>query len=163
HITPYYEGADHVGYMSVRRRPSRDEVEAADRDYAAMRAGSSRLRVRHGARVVPDRLRALNPLWRMSLRQRLALAAAGVGGFGLVALVTAAAGYSAWWLGNDVVGRLETAVGHLRDFATGHYDREIAIDRNDEVGRVLLGLKSMQVRLGFEIEDRRRHAEQMAR
>ena len=181
HITPYYEGADHVGYMSVRRRPSRDEVEAADRDYAAMRAGSSRLRVRHGARVVPDRLRALNPLWRMSLRQRLALAAAGVGGFGLalvllaaagiqgsvlyglVALATAAAGYSAWWLGNDVVGRLETAVGHLRDFATGHYDREIAIDRNDEVGRVLLGLKSMQVRLGFEIEDRRRHAEQMAR
>src|SRR5690606_5925043 len=181
HITPYYEGADHVGYMSVRRRPSRDEVEAADRDYAAMRAGSSRLRVRHGARVGPARLRALSPLWRMSLRQRLALAAAGVGGFGLalvllaaagsqgavlyglVALATAAAGCSAWGLGNDVVGRLEPAVRHPRDFATGHYDREIAIDRNDEVGRVLLGLKSMQVRLGFEIEDRRRHAEQMAR
>ncbi|MDH7451479.1 methyl-accepting chemotaxis protein [Luteimonas composti] len=181
HVTPYYEGADHVGYMSVRRRPSRAEVDAAERDYAAIRAGTSRLRVRHGARVAPDLLRSLNPLWRLSLRQRLMLAAAGVGALGLalvllassgtplpvlyalVAGSTVAAGYSAWWLCNDVVGRLDTAVGHLRDFATGHYARDIAIDRNDEVGGVLLGLKSMQVRLGFEIEDRRRRAEQMAR
>src|SRR5690606_6954133 len=106
---------------------------------------------------------------------------AGVGGFGatlvllasaglslpvllaIVAAGTAAAGYSSWWLCGDVVGRLDTAVAHLRDFAAGQYTHDIAIDRDDEVGGVLLGLKSMQVRLGFEIEDRRREAEQMAR
>ena len=181
HATPYYEGDTHVGYMSVRRKASRAEIDAAERDYAAMRAGTSQLRVRHGARVAPDLLRTLNPLWRLSLRQRLLLSAAGVGGLcaalvllasagvslplllGLVAAATAAAFYSAWWLCRDVVGRLETAVSHLRDFATGHYNRDIAIDRNDEVGGVLLGLKSMQVRLGFEIEDRRREAAEMAR
>ncbi|MGJ4730537.1 methyl-accepting chemotaxis protein [Luteimonas sp. SDU101] len=181
HVTPYHEGDEHVGYMSVRRRPSRAQVDAAERDYAAMRTGTSRLQVRHGARVAPDLLRSLNPLWRLSLRQRLLLAAIGVGGLGtalvllasaglplpaLLAIVAAATGaalYSAWWLCNDVVGRLDTAVGHLRDFATGHYARDIAIDRDDEVGAVLLGLKSMQVRLGFEIEDRRRRSEQMAR
>src|SRR5690606_15166350 len=181
HVTPYHEGGEHVGYMSVRRKPTRAQVAAAERDYAAMRAGTSRLRVRHGPVIAPDRLRALNPLWRLDLRQRLMLAAAGFGGFGaalvllasaglslpalfgIIAAGTAAAGYSSWWLCRDVVGRLDLAVAHLRDFATGQYTHDIAIDRNDEVGGVLLGLKSMQVRLGFEIEDRRRQAEQMAR
>ena len=181
HVTPYHEGGRHVGYMSVRMRASRSQVEAAERDYAAILAGSSALQVRHGARVAPERLRALNPLWRLSLRQRLMLAAAGVGVFGLglalmgsagaslpallgvAALGTAAGAYSSWWLAADVVGRLDTAVSHLHDFATGQYTRDIAIDRNDEVGSVLLGLKSMQIRLGFEIQDRRRQSEQMAR
>ncbi|WP_202843534.1 methyl-accepting chemotaxis protein [Luteimonas saliphila] len=181
HVTPYHEGATHVGYMSVRRKAGRSEIAAAERDYAAMRAGTSALRIRHGALAAPDRLRALNPLWRLSLRQRLLLAAVGVGGlatalvllasagtplsilFALVAAATAAAGYCAWWLSCDVVGRLDAAVAHLRDFATGEYAHAIAIDRDDEVGRVLLGLKSMQIRLGFEIEDRRREAAQMAR
>jgi methyl-accepting chemotaxis protein len=181
HATPYYEGGTHVGYMSVRRRASRERIDAAERAYAAIRAGSSPLQVRHGALVAPDRLRALNPLWRLSLRQRLLLAAAGVGGVGavlvslaasgaslplllsVVAASTAAAGYCAWWLASDVAGRLDGAVAHLRDFASGEYAHTIAIDRDDEVGRVLLGLKSMQIRLGFEIEDRRRAAAQMAR
>ncbi|TYT26336.1 PAS domain-containing protein [Luteimonas viscosa] len=181
HVTPYHEGAEHVGYMSVRRKAGRAEIAAAERDYAAMRAGTTPLRIRHGALAAPDRLRALNPLWRLSLRQRLLLAAAGVGGLGaalvllasagmslpallaIVAGATAAAGYCAWWLSSDVLGRLDAAVAHLRDFASGEYTHSIAIDRDDEVGRVLLGLKSMQIRLGFEIEDRRREAAQMAR
>ena len=181
HVTPYHDGAEHVGYMSVRWKATAEQARAAERDYAAMREGRSPLRVRHGARVAPDRLRALNPLWRLNLRQRLMLAAAGVGAYGLalvllgaagapagtllglVALATLAGAYCSWWLATDVVGRLDAAVSHLRDFATGQYRRDIAIDRNDEVGGVLLGLKSMQVRLGFEIQDRRRQAEQMAR
>lgn len=181
HVTPYHEGSRHVGYMSVRWKATAEQARAAERDYAAMREGSSPLRVRHGARVAPDRLRALNPLWRFNLRQRLMLAAAGVGGYGLalvllaasgtapgtllglVALATVAGAYCSWWLATDVVGRLDAAVSHLRDFATGQYTRDIAIDRDDEVGGVLLGLKSMQIRLGFEIQERRRQAEQMAR
>jgi methyl-accepting chemotaxis protein len=181
HVTPYHEGARHVGYMSVRWKATAEQARAAERDYAAMRDGASSLRVRHGARVAPDRLRALNPLWRLNLRQRLMLAAAGVGGYGLalvllgasgtapgtllglVALATLAGAYCSWWLATDVVGRLDAAVSHLGDFATGQYTRDIAIDRNDEVGGVLLGLKSMQIRLGFEIQERRRQAEQMAR
>ncbi|WP_043740835.1 methyl-accepting chemotaxis protein [Luteimonas sp. J29] len=180
-VTPYHESGEHVGYMSVRRRASREAIEAAERQYAQMRAGGGALRIQHGAVAPPDRLRALNPLWRMDLRQRLLLAAAGGGAacaalvalalsgaapwllWSLVAVVAGAAGYSAWWLWKDVVGRLDDAVGHLRDFACGHYTRDIAIDRDDEVGRVLLGLKSMQIRLGFEIEARRREAAQMAR
>src|SRR5690606_32134586 len=166
---------------SVRRRATRAAVDAAERGYAAIRAGHGRLEVRQGAVAAPDRLRALNPLWRMSLLQRLALAAGGVGGvaaatlllatagvapwlaWAFVGTATAAAGYCAWWLWKDVVGRLDAAFAHLRDFACGDYGRDIDIDRDDEVGRVLQGLKSMQIRLGFEIEDRRREAAQMAR
>src|SRR5690606_20089842 len=127
--------------------------EAAGREYAAMREGTSRLQLRHGALVARNRLRALNPLWRMSLLQRMALAVAGVGAIGatavllatstlapwlawaFVAAATAAAGYCAWWLWKDVVGRLDAAVAHLRDFACGDYVRDIDIDRDDEVGR----------------------------
>src|SRR5690606_5112966 len=76
---------------------------------------------------------------------------------------TAAAGYCAWWLWKDVVGRLDAAFAHLRDFACGDYGRDIDIDRDDAVGRVLQGLKSMPIRLRFVVEDRRPEAAQMAR
>ncbi|WP_144774643.1 PAS domain-containing protein, partial [Luteimonas sp. J16] len=38
-VTPYHESGEHVGYMSVRRRASREAIEAAERQYAQMRAG----------------------------------------------------------------------------------------------------------------------------
>ncbi|MCE7033326.1 methyl-accepting chemotaxis protein [Lysobacter sp. GX 14042] len=181
-VAPVHEDGQLTGYMSVRRRATAKEIAHAERAYAAFRAGrAGGLRLRVGRVTRRDRLEELNPLWRLSLRQRLLLAAlgAGAGGLGLLWLagtgvdarlpwlaalgLGACALYSAWWLARDVVGRLEGAAGHFRRIAAGHYDDPIEIERDDEIGRVLQGLKAMQVRLGFEVVDSQRRARASAR
>ncbi|TCZ87737.1 methyl-accepting chemotaxis protein [Lysobacter sp. N42] len=170
HVTPLHEDGRHVGYMSVRRRATRAQIDEAQARHAALREGDARLHFQHGRIDRRHPLRRLNPLWLLSLRQRLLLAALGSVAFaasaawlarhagdGALAALLAGGGvfalYSAAWLGRDVVGRLDAANAHFHALADGRYDQAIAIDRNDEVGRLLLGLKSMQVRLGFQVED----------
>ena len=181
-VAPVHEDGKLTGYMSVRRRATAGQIAKAESTYAALRSGRAEgLRLQVGQVVRRDRLRELNPLWRLGLRQRLLLAAVGattasagllwwsnssadpvlpwlgVLGIGAVAL------YCAWWLSRDVVGRLEGAAGYFQRIASGHYDDAIPIDRDDEIGRVMQGLKSMQVRLGFEMVDSRRRARSAAR
>lgn len=181
-VAPVHEDGQLTGYMSVRRRVGARDIARAERAYAAFRSGrSDGLRLQVGRVGRRDRLKELNPLWRLSLRQRLVLAALGTtaAGAGLAWLAGTGAGaqatwlavaalgafslYCAWWLSRDVVDRLEGAVGHFRRIASGHYDDHIPIDRNDEIGRVMQGLKSMQVRLGFEVIESRRRARSTAR
>ncbi|ALJ27712.1 chemotaxis protein [Stenotrophomonas acidaminiphila] len=182
HAIPVYENGEHVGYMSVRKRPTREQIREAEQAYAAFRAGTSRKQVRQGRVCDPEpAYRRLNPLWRLSLRARLMLSALGMGayGFALMALYqlhaplgavittivvgTLAASYCAWWLARDVVDRLEEAGRQFRLLASGRYDGDIPIDRDDEIGAMFLGIKSVQVRLGFEIQDQMRIAAESAR
>ena len=181
-VAPVHEDGQLTGYMSVRRRATAAEIARAEAAYAALRAGRDQgLRLHVGQVARRDLLRELNPLWRLSLRQRLMLAALGATGAssGLLWLsgrgvdpslpwlgvlgLGAVAAYCAWWLSRDVVDRLEGAAGHFRRIASGQYDDPIPIDRDDEIGRVMQGLKSMQVRLGFEVVESQRRARSTAR
>uniref|UniRef100_UPI0026EB257D Cache 3/Cache 2 fusion domain-containing protein n=1 Tax=Azovibrio restrictus TaxID=146938 RepID=UPI0026EB257D len=47
--------------------------------------------------------------------------------------------------------------------AAGHYDSRLNIQRGDEIGGVLRGLEVMQSRLGFEVAETRRVADEMTR
>lgn len=174
HVTPILDEAGKItGYMSVRRNPTRAQVAEAERAYAQLRAGKLADAVIRNGRVLRVPLaERLNPLWKLPLSARLylfalfgpALAAAlllraGVqdaGAWLLVAAGLAFALYSARWLSLDVVGRAKDAVRALREIASDSYTSPIDSARNDEVGSILLGIKSMQIRLGFQVEDLRR-------
>ncbi len=179
---PVHENGAHVGYMSVRRQATRDQVRECEAAYAALRAGTSSKQLRQGRLCDPERwTRRFNPLWKMSLRARLLSAALGMGAYGLVLMALQARGapswlilatigggtafalYCAWWLARDVVGRLEEAGRQFRMLASGRYDAHLPIDRDDEVGAMFLGIKAIQVRLGFEIQDQARRAAESAR
>ena len=54
HAIPVYENGEHVGYMSVRRKPTREQVREAQAAYAALRAGTSRMEVRQGRVCEPE-------------------------------------------------------------------------------------------------------------
>jgi methyl-accepting chemotaxis protein len=175
-VTPIREGGGSViGYMSVRRKPDRGQVDAAERDYAALREGRLRGIEIRDARVQRRPLgERLNPLWRLGLRARLQLLALFAPALALAALLLPPATpvplalpallgggalwaiYAAWWLGRDVVGRLAGADAALRAMAGDDFRGRIAIHRDDEIGRVLQGIKSMQIRLGFQVEQMRR-------
>lgn len=182
-VSPIYDAHGKLeGYVSVRRKPTRAQVSEAERLYRDIREGRlKRFEIENGVVHPPSLARAFNPLWRLSLTLRLFLLALfGVGmagvllwlqaagtGFGtLLGLLLGGAGfatYSAWWLSRDVVGRLARAKTLFREIAAEKHDGEVDISRADEVGAVLLGLKSMQVRLEFSTQRLRREAANASR
>ena len=97
---PMLEHGRVVGYTSIRVKPSRQQVAAAERAYREIRAGGSRLGVQEGAVIVrslPQRLRARASL---SLRTRIGLAS------GILALLFGAC------LAGMVAGGPQPADGH---------------------------------------------------
>lgn len=68
------------------------------------------------------------------------------------------------WISRRVVARrLSAVLDNLRALSMGRYDSAIATAANDELGRVLQGLESMQNRLGFEVGEAKRKADEMTR
>ncbi|TXT20014.1 MAG: methyl-accepting chemotaxis protein, partial [bacterium] len=84
----------------------------------------------------------------------------GIGGMGLgIALAI----WIAWLLIRAIARPLERTIGYFEQIAEGRYDNAIAIDRHDEVGQVLEGLESMQTRLGFDVAEAKRVADENLR
>jgi methyl-accepting chemotaxis protein len=70
--TPIYEGGHLIGYMSVRGKPSRSQVDAADRAYQLFRDGSAgNLKIQDGKVVSTGLLSKLNPFKNLSIKARL--------------------------------------------------------------------------------------------
>ncbi len=53
----------------------------------------------------------------------------------------------------SIVRPLNSAVGHFGQIAQGNYQNSIDIERQDEVGKLLDSLKSMQTKLGFDVAE----------
>jgi len=51
----------------------------------------------------------------------------------------------------------------FRKLSEGKYDNPLDLSRNDEIGKVLQGLEAMQSRLGYEVAEARKKADEMAR
>ncbi|MFA7240684.1 MAG: methyl-accepting chemotaxis protein [Sulfuricellaceae bacterium] len=58
---------------------------------------------------------------------------------------------------------LRAAVGYFDKIAQGHYDNHIVVKNADEIGKLLNALKSMQIKLGFDINDAKRRADESMR
>jgi len=52
-----------------------------------------------------------------------------------------------------IVRPLDAAIGHFGQIAQGKYNNTIDIERQDEIGKVLEALKSMQTKLGFDVAE----------
>ena len=71
--------------------------------------------------------------------------------------------YSAWWLSHDIRDRLFLASQVFERIAQGDYGDSLPIHRSDSVGKVLIGLKSLQIRLGYQVEETAKQAKINAR
>jgi methyl-accepting chemotaxis protein/aerotaxis receptor len=90
-VTPVIENGVHQGYISVRTRPSREDVARAGRAYADLAAGRPSLGLADGE-LVPIGLRArLGALWT-SITGRLAVAFLAMIAFALAIGLTSLAG-----------------------------------------------------------------------
>jgi len=55
---------------------------------------------------------------------------------------------------------VQTIIGHFRRIAEGHFGNNIETRHNDELGTILQALQSMQVKLGFDVNETKRIADE---
>ena len=61
-------------------------------------------------------------------------------------------------LARKIAGALSFARTQLNDIAQGRYFNKIDIESDDEIGKLMYAMKSMQIRMGFEVSDAKRIA-----
>jgi PAS domain S-box-containing protein len=63
----------------------------------------------------------------------------------------------------NVLSALKQTIGYFEEISGGRYDGAIEIGRPDEIGDVMRALKSMQIKLGFEVNDAKQRADSSLR
>lgn len=169
-VTPQDDG----GYMSVRQRPGRDEIRAAETLYRAMCSGDRRIRLRGGHPVVNGvvanaayRLAGLGPGTRIWIAvvlgilvllgvglQAHAAALRGTSGMGALAAVVGGGAlvYAllGLWLNRSVRGPLRAIIDAARDMARGDLTRTLPQARDNEIGKLVTELTRTRDNL-FEV------------
>lgn len=69
----------------------------------------------------------------------------------------------AWVTRKVITDRLSKAVETLKAISAGHYDQHVDIIANDELGQLMQGLEAMQCRMGYELIETKRQADEMTR
>jgi aerotaxis receptor len=186
-VTPIREAGRTTGYMSVRVRPSREEIEAATEAYRSIRAGNTaRLRVRHGEIVRAGAAGLLQRMSHMSLRMRIWLATSVVNVLQMgvcVASLTgqegpvSAASYAIfcatftgllinvflWYtLRVNVLTPLERSLQGARSIAAGDLSCTFDTRSATEMGQLQRALQQMNSNLIATIRDVRNNIETMA-
>ena len=69
----------------------------------------------------------------------------------------------AWLLLRTITRPLDIVNASVQKLAQGDYSDNLAVSRNDELGKVLQGLQSMQIQLGFNVAEAKRVADENLR
>lgn len=172
--TPVREHGKVTGHMSVRSKPSRDQIQAAETLYRQMREGTAKVRIVAGDVIADNWLGLLREKIRhLSLKTRIIgvctvplLVMAGSAWLMMqdqFSLAFAGMGVSACLAGGMGVllyscihQPLRTMIHHLDKMAQGDYTTQITIKRNDEIGKLTEALKSMQIRAGIDFTETKR-------
>ncbi len=176
-VTPIRDERHQVtGYLSVRRKPTRAQIDEAASVYRQIREREGvGIKVAQGS-IKRKHLLSSAYAWLRDLS--LGMKLAGVIGVPIaIALTTYFTGHANWglWLagvsqlaGVWVLARsttapLDKAIDALRHIARSDYTTRIDVTRNDEIGRLLQAVVSMQTRLGFDIAEAQRVASENLR
>lgn len=182
--TPLLDGTEVVGYLSVRTRPTREQVAAADGLYRQINAGQA-----PGIAIVEGRAVETGGFWRNSVMARwlanaalpsqahvvsmamvlsalLGIASGWLQAWPLAVLSILAAGAAVWALrraGSEMSQKLLRAAQQLDLFAQGRFDGVVEAYGHDELAGMLLAIKRVQTRLGFEFAETIRRADESER
>jgi len=154
-VVPVLDAAgDIAGYMSVRTRPSTQEVREAEALYARINQGGS------APRALPQ-LSITSKMWGGGLTVAglfagaIAAAYAGkpdwVAGLGAVGVMSAIA--LPIYLGALITRPLERLSADFRRMATGDLSHKPALGRDDEIGRSVEFMAVMQTHLGVMLDE----------
>ncbi|MDP8566989.1 methyl-accepting chemotaxis protein [Methylophilus aquaticus] len=168
-VAPVREGHTLVGYMSVRTKPSRQQIAQAEKNYQQMREGKATQPAWH-ARLIA-RLDDLSISYKLSLAILFPVAMMisfgwmqhaehlfGTAMIGVIAAVVAGALASV-----KLTRSVKVMKEAINGLAGGNLGVSIEMLGNDECGTVMKALKAMQIKIGFDVNDARKLAEQAGR
>ncbi|WP_456372493.1 methyl-accepting chemotaxis protein [Thiolapillus sp.] len=173
-VTPIREHGQVTGYMSVRTKPSRKEIEQAEALYQKLRAGEASLQPT-GFQRIRQYLGNLGTSRYLSLLQLVSvLTMIGIAGLayqgtdlytlgaviGVMALFFAGATHA---LKNYIRRPVCQAISAMQDIANGEYFQWVETRRDDDLGRLLQNIQSAQIRLGYEVNEIRQQANSLSR
>lgn len=168
--TPVVRGGRQVGYMSVRTKPSREEVAAAEKLYQQMRDGQAGhvklhkgLLLRTGLLGWTSRLQTMPVRWRIrSALFILPPTLIGAAGFlGLQGMAWAGFGATVmlatllvkWILQSQIARPLEQVQAQALRVATGASQAAASMDRVDEIGMTLRAISQLGLMFRWLIDD----------
>ena len=170
-VTPVVENGACIGYTSVRTKPSREQVAAANELYRLERETPGRLVLRQGRVVGQGWLGRIKAFARISLGQRIGLAfsfilvalgllgwAAWTGGSnawlaGLAALSIVAAGAFWYYLAKAMVAPLNAVIKATQAMAGGDLTGTFETERADDMGRLMRALYQLNTNLHSIVGD----------
>ncbi|MYM33130.1 PAS domain-containing protein [Duganella sp. FT50W] len=186
-VTPVIENGKPVGYLSVRTKPTREQVREADGLYREIKNGNPRgLRIVNGRAASTGLVARLRDMSKTSLSTQIAAATTLLVGVLAVLALTllvmddATAAKAHGWLGGaalvalvgmlafgrnlyvNVAQPLREATTAARRMAGGDLTAQIAIQRDDEVGQLLAALRQTNINLHSIIGDVRANFDQIA-
>ncbi|RMG38654.1 MAG: PAS domain-containing protein [Gammaproteobacteria bacterium] len=164
-VTPINLPDGGVEYMSVRTKPTEEEKRFAEQLYADVRAGRAKLPTTESRMHFWTLERILLLGGGGVLASLLALAgmvAAGLSApwlYGGLMSALLFGGAAAWLLKRHVVEPLVQGEQKLRQILTDNYFDWMAVHHKGVVGQILQAIRSVQVKIGFEVLDNRRLAD----
>jgi len=167
---PMVRGGQVAGYISVRTKPRREEVAAAEQLYADFRQGRAGSRRFHRGLVVRTGLWSwLSLLQRISVaaRIRLALAFIALGNLGVLAMLGLGAGplgiaaavtllltgLGDAWLQAQISRPISKAADHAQAIAAGNQGRTQHLNRVDDIGMIMRSLNQAGLNLRALVDD----------
>ncbi|HEX3835509.1 MAG TPA: methyl-accepting chemotaxis protein [Steroidobacteraceae bacterium] len=181
--TPLHEGGVLSGYMTMRTKPSAQQIREAHELYQKLRDGSEKgLSIRDGRAVRTDWRHSLNPLRKFSAQGRrwldtgagvaVLLAAALLllvpqlpGGVPLRVAIAALLGLRCvlWVTRVLLAARRREAASHdtvafIRDLADGRFTSSFKTATAHSTGDIQRALLTLRVKMGYQIAEERRKA-----
>ncbi|MCV2356684.1 methyl-accepting chemotaxis protein [Paucibacter sp. B2R-40] len=169
--TPVERAGKIAGYMSVRTKPARAEVQAAEKLYASFRNGSAQGLAFHKGLIVRSGwlggLLSLNQTLSVRWRVRAALllmpllSLAGAATLGLAAgslallaaLLVISSLLSAWCLHAQVTRPLELLAEQARKVAAGDNATNVQMNRVDEIGMSMRAINQLGLMFRWIVDD----------
>lgn len=160
-VTPVFKNGDIVEYMSVRTRPSQEEIDAATKLYAQLKKKEAKLPP--VTNVVAKNLN--KKFWQSTAVSFLSalliiglLLASGFGAtialevgplVGFIMLST----FMYRMIKKEIIEPVKQAQIYMREISEGHYLEAIDIERSGEMGEIYRSIKMLAIKLGFEVND----------
>ena len=176
-VTPVMVDGKPAGYMSVRLKPSREQIEQAEALYARLRDerdGSRRSIRLHAGGVRRVGLRDLpGRIHRLSLTQRLSMALAGVATIGLLprllglgdlaqaATLVAAVAALGLWLHHSLVRRLERCTALATQIAGCNLSGHVDYDMRHPLGQLMRSIWLTNLNMRAIVDDVRGEVQQI--
>lgn len=170
-VAPIRENGQAVGYMSVRSKPTRQQVDAAEALYAELRAGN----IPKQSLFAKVKKQALDLPFVFKVSGAVALPILSILAYayfadtqGLSALSIAVVGglaalCSVFAMNQFIVSPLIKANKAINAIADGDFKYFIDTSVSDEVGKMMQALKAMQIRIGFDVNDARKTQEEASK